>query len=136
MKLNPLVKNLFDFKYDDFTLEGYDPASRNQGFGCSMIKLVSAVAFNGIIGKENDLPWSIPEDLQHFKNVTKNQIVLMGRKTFQALGRPLPNRENWVLTRAKGPELQALLEQKIRVFGTLDEAILEYQKAPWGKSSR
>jgi dihydrofolate reductase/CTP:molybdopterin cytidylyltransferase MocA len=67
------------------------------------ITLIAAVAQNGCIGRDNDLPWHIPEDLQRFKSLTSGQTVLMGRKTYDSiiarLGKPLPNRRHWVLTR-------------------------------------
>ncbi|NWG31779.1 MAG: dihydrofolate reductase [Rhodocyclaceae bacterium] len=67
-----------------------------------MIVIVAAVARNGVIGRENALPWHLPEDLAHFKALTTGHAVLMGRKTWESLPakfRPLPNRRNYVLTR-------------------------------------
>ena len=68
-----------------------------------MISLIAAVSKNGVIGKENALPWYLPEDLKHFKLLTIGKTVLMGRKTFESilkqLGKPLPNRKNVVVTR-------------------------------------
>lgn len=64
----------------------------------SKIILIAAVSKNGVIGKENALPWHLPEDLAHFKKLTTGHAVIMGRKTFEAIGRPLPNRRNIVLT--------------------------------------
>lgn len=64
-----------------------------------MISLVAAVAKNGVIGKSNDLPWYLPEDLRHFKKLTTGKTILMGRKTFESLGRTLPNRKHLVITR-------------------------------------
>lgn len=63
------------------------------------IVLVLAVAENGVIGRGNALPWDLPDDLQHFKRVTMGCPVVMGRKTFESVGRPLPGRTNIVLTR-------------------------------------
>ena len=60
---------------------------------------IAAVGKNGSIGKENGLPWNIPEDMSFFKRSTRNQIVLMGRKSFDAIGKALPHRENGVITR-------------------------------------
>lgn len=67
------------------------------------INLVHVVAFDqkGCIGRDNQLPWHIPEDLAHFKRITTGGVVVMGRKTFDSIGRALPNRQNWVLTRDK-----------------------------------
>lgn len=64
------------------------------------IRLTHVVAFdnNRAIGSNNQLPWHIPEDLAHFKRLTAGGVVLMGRKTFDSIGRPLPNRINWVIT--------------------------------------
>ncbi|MFH1790226.1 MAG: dihydrofolate reductase [bacterium] len=68
-----------------------------------MIAIIAAIADNNCIGKNNKLPWHIPEDLKQFKKITANKTVLMGRKTFESilgyLGHPLPNRTNIVLTR-------------------------------------
>jgi dihydrofolate reductase len=60
---------------------------------------VVAIAQNGVIGRDNALPWKLPEDLKHFKAVTLGKPVLMGRRTFESIGRPLPGRINLVLTR-------------------------------------
>jgi dihydrofolate reductase len=68
------------------------------------IVLVAAVARNGVIGAGNKLPWRLPEDLKHFKQLTLNHPVLMGRRTWESLGRPLPNRKNIVITRTPGYE--------------------------------
>jgi len=59
------------------------------------LSLVVAAADNGVIGRDGDLPWRLPADLQHFKRLTLNKTILMGRKTWQSLGRPLPQRDNW-----------------------------------------
>lgn len=66
------------------------------------ISLVAAVAANGIIGAKGQLPWHLPEDLQHFKRVTLGHPVIMGRKTWESLKGPLPSRENIVITRQAG----------------------------------
>ena len=68
-----------------------------------MIALVVAMARNGVIGRDNGLPWGrLPEDLKHFKAVTLGKPVLMGRKTYESIGKPLPGRTNFVLTRDRG----------------------------------
>jgi len=64
-----------------------------------MINLIVAVSKNGVIGKENQLPWHLPEDLKHFKKLTTGNVVVMGRKTHQSIGKPLPNRLNVILSR-------------------------------------
>ena len=63
------------------------------------VSLVVAVADNGVIGRGNALPWDLPDDLQHFKRTTMGRPIIMGRKTFESIGRPLPGRLNIILTR-------------------------------------
>ena len=62
-----------------------------------MLSIIVAVAKNNVIGKDNKLIWHIPEDLKHFKNITTGHTVIMGRKTFESLGRILPNRKHIIL---------------------------------------
>lgn len=64
-----------------------------------ILSLVVARADNGVIGRDNALPWRIPADLKHFKRLTVGKPVVMGRRTFESIGRPLPGRQNIVLTR-------------------------------------
>jgi dihydrofolate reductase len=64
-----------------------------------LISLIVAMAQNGVIGRGNALPWRLPEDLRRFREFTLGKPVLMGRKTFESIGRPLPGRANLVLTR-------------------------------------
>jgi dihydrofolate reductase len=66
------------------------------------VYLVAAVAANGIIGVNGDLPWRLPEDLAHFKRLTLGHPVVMGRRTWESLRGPLPGRENIVVTRTPG----------------------------------
>jgi len=63
------------------------------------ISLIVAIARNWVIGKDNRLPWYIPEDLRWFKKITRNHPVIMGRKTFESIGKPLPHRKNIIITR-------------------------------------
>jgi dihydrofolate reductase len=63
------------------------------------IALIVAVARNGVIGRDNTLPWRLPADLKHFKATTLGKPIVMGRKTFESLGKPLPGRSNIVITR-------------------------------------
>lgn len=65
------------------------------------VEFVVAVARNGVIGRGNELPWRLPADLQHFKRTTLGHPVLMGRRTWESIGRPLPGRANIVLTRSR-----------------------------------
>lgn len=63
-----------------------------------MIGIIAAVTMNGVIGIENKLPFDYPEDLRHFKATTLNSTVIMGRRTFEGIGRPLPKRTNVIIT--------------------------------------
>lgn len=84
------------------------------------IALVQVVAFDNknAIGKNNQLAWHIPEDLQHFKAITTGGVVVMGRKTFESMGKPLPNRINWVITRDKNWSVAG-----VKVAHSLTEAL-------------
>ena len=64
-----------------------------------MITIIAAIGKNNELGKDNDLIWHLPNDLKRFKKVTAGHHVIMGRKTYESLGRPLPNRTNIVITR-------------------------------------
>jgi dihydrofolate reductase len=72
--------------------------------GRPRVYLVAAVAANGVIGANGKLPWHLPEDLKHFKALTLGHPLIMGRKTWESLGKALPGRENIVVTRAPGYE--------------------------------
>jgi dihydrofolate reductase len=82
------------------------------------ITLVVAMDENRLIGVDGRLPWRLPNDLKWFKSITLGKIVLMGRKTWDSLGRPLPGRENWVLSRDP-----AFTPEGARRFENLDEAL-------------
>ncbi|MEK4223302.1 dihydrofolate reductase [Bacillus sp. FSL W8-0116] len=64
-----------------------------------MISLIVAMDENGVIGNDNRLPWRLPEDLKFFKRTTMGHVIVMGRKTFESIGKPLPGRKNVVLTK-------------------------------------
>lgn len=81
------------------------------------IALIWAMATNGVIGRDNKLPWHLPRDLQYFKRVTSGKPVIMGRKTHQSIGRPLPDRVNIVVTRDP-----AFAAEGVTVVRSLDEA--------------
>ena len=85
--------------------------------GRPKIQIVVARARNGVIGREGDMPWRLPSDLKHFKTTTLGAPVIMGRKTYQSIGRPLPGRANIVVSRsgfeAEGVELLATIEDAI-----------------------
>lgn len=88
------------------------------------VSLIVALNFNNVIGSNNDLPWHMKADLKRFKDVTKNKPVIMGRKTFESLGKkPLPHRQNVVLTRDRAYEADC------DVAHSLNEAFLLAQNA-------
>jgi len=72
--------------------------------GAPRVYLVAAVACNGVIGAQGQLPWHLPEDLKHFRKITLGHAVIMGRRTWESLGKPLPGRENIVVSRRPGFE--------------------------------
>ncbi|WP_429187820.1 type 3 dihydrofolate reductase [Aeromonas veronii] len=82
------------------------------------ISMIAAMAHDRVIGKDNQMPWHQPADLAHFKRVTLGKPVLMGRKTFESIGRPLPGRRNLVISR--NPDYQA---EGIEVVGSVEAAL-------------
>jgi len=83
-----------------------------------IISSIVAIGENNAIGKNNQLLWRIPADLKHFKEITTGHTVIMGRKTFDSVGKPLPNRRNIIITRRTGLEIPGA-----EVVNTLDEAL-------------
>ncbi len=71
-----------------------------------IISLIAAVAKNRVIGNEGDLPWNLPSDLKKFKEITDNRPIIMGRKTWDSIGRPLPNRDNIIISRNANLEIE------------------------------
>ncbi|MEH8206153.1 type 3 dihydrofolate reductase [Aeromonas veronii] len=84
------------------------------------ISMIAAMAHDRVIGKDNQMPWHLPADLAHFKRVTLGKPVLMGRKTFESIGRPLPGRRNLVISR--NPDYQA---EGIEVVGSVEAALAQ-----------
>ena len=93
-----------------------------------MVSVIVAVAENGVIGDKNSLLWHISEDLRNFKRVTSGHPVFMGRKTFESLGRPLPNRKNVVITRQditiEGCEVVHSLDEALGLFSAEEEVFV------------
>lgn len=94
-----------------------------------MIHLIVATSKNNQIGIDNKLPWHIPEDLKYFKEKTKHHTILMGRKTYESIGRPLPDRTNVVLTRdltfkADGIVICHTFEEALNLCHTQDETYI------------
>jgi dihydrofolate reductase len=83
-----------------------------------MISLLVAMDNNRTIGKNNDLPWYLPADLKYFKKVTMGHPIVMGRKTYESIGRPLPGRENIIITRDKSYDIESA-----QVVHSIQEAI-------------
>jgi dihydrofolate reductase len=90
-----------------------------------MLSIIAALSRNRVIGKDNQLPWRLPADLKHFKSVTLGKPVIMGRKTFESIGRPLPGRDNIVVTR--DPKFHA---DGIAVAHSLDDALAQVHDVP------
>lgn len=93
------------------------------------ISLIVAVAENGVIGRGGQLPWRLPADLQHFKRITLGKPVLMGRKTWASIGKPLPGRRNLVVTRdpnftAPGAEVYVNLDEALRAAADAPELMV------------
>ncbi|WP_144213268.1 type 3 dihydrofolate reductase [Shewanella donghaensis] len=72
------------------------------------IAMIAAMANNRVIGKDNKMPWHLPEDLKHFKAMTLGKPVVMGRKTYESIGRPLPGRHNIVITRQADYQIEGV----------------------------
>jgi len=92
------------------------------------ISLVAALAKNNVIGKENDLVWRLPDDFKRFKSITSGHLILMGRKTFESLGKPLSNRIHLVVTRNR----DFTVPSGHHVFPSVEKA-LEYCQAHHSK---
>jgi len=93
-----------------------------------MIVLIWAEDKNKGIGKDNKLPWNIKAEMEHFRNTTRGSIVVMGRKTFESIGRPLPKRVNIILTTNPSYKVEGCL-----VFDTVDKIISYYKTSNEGK---
>jgi dihydrofolate reductase len=93
-----------------------------------MISLIAAIGKNNELGKSNTLLWHLPADMKHFKDVTTLHPVIMGRKTFESIGKPLPNRRNIVITRnvnykKDGVELAYSLSEALDLFPDQNEEV-------------
>ena len=93
-----------------------------------MISIIVAIAENGVIGDKNALLWNIKEDMRRFRTTTTGHPVVMGRKTFESIGRPLPKRTNVVITRGdvefEGCEMAHSLEEAIAMFPAEEEVFI------------
>jgi len=89
-----------------------------------MLTLIAAMAANRVIGKDNGLPRDYPEDMARFRSLTAGKTIVMGRKTFDSIGRPLPKRRNIVLSRS------SFVAEGVEVFSTIDDIIAATQDEP------
>ncbi|MEX0374635.1 dihydrofolate reductase [Spiribacter pallidus] len=93
------------------------------------IVMVVAMAMNRVIGRDNDLPWRLPDDMRHFVALTRGKPIIMGRKNFRSIGRPLPNRRNIVMTRDpdwhhEGCEVAGGVDQALKMVADADEVAI------------
>ena len=88
-----------------------------------MISIVAAVADNGAIGKDNQLLWHITEDMRYFRKLTTGHTVIMGRKTWESIGKPLPNRRNIVVSKSFSAADFKTLNGSVEVFPSLEAAL-------------
>jgi len=88
----------------------------------TVISHLVAVSKELVIGVDNNLPWNLKDDLAHFKKYTLNKVIIMGRKTYESIGRPLPNRVNYVISRTI-KEIDG-----VHVFNNLEDAMLSAEK--------
>ena len=94
-----------------------------------LISLIVAMANNRVIGKDNQMPWHLPADLGHFKAVTLGKPIIMGRKTYESIGRPLPGRKNIVISRnadysLEGCETVCSLEEALDLVNDVEEVMI------------
>ena len=94
-----------------------------------MISLIVAAAENGVIGRQGELPWRLSDDLRRFKSVTMGKPIVMGRKTWESIGRALPGRQNIVITRqrdftADGCDVVSSVEEAMTVAGGAEEIMI------------
>lgn len=94
-----------------------------------VVTLIVAVADSGVIGRDNALPWHLPDDLKRFKRLTLGKPVIMGRKTFESIGKPLPGRTNIVVTRdanyrREGVTVAGDIEAAMRAAGEVAEVMV------------
>ena len=93
-----------------------------------MISLIAAIGKNNELGKNNTLLWKLSADMEHFKKITTLHVVIMGRKTFESIGKPLPNRRNIVITRdvnykKEGVDIAHSLSEALDLVGNTEEEI-------------
>ncbi len=90
------------------------------------VVIIAAVARNGVIGRDGTLPWDLPDDLARFRELTLGHSIIMGRKTFESIGRPLPKRKNIVITR----QTDRVAPPEVTIVGSLDDALAAAEGDP------
>ena len=94
-----------------------------------IISLIAAMAKNRVIGLNNQMPWHLPADFAHFKKITMGKPIIMGRKTFESIGKPLPGRKNIVISRQTDLQLDSAevcssLVTALKAVGNVDEVVI------------
>ena len=94
-----------------------------------VVSIIVAMAKNHVIGKENDMPWHLPADLKHFRAMTSGKPIIMGRKTYESIGRPLPKRHNIIISRnsdykVEGCDVVDSLEAAVTLAGDVEELFI------------
>lgn len=95
----------------------------------TILSMIVAHADNRVIGKDNDMPWHLPADLAYFKRTTLGKPIIMGRKTYESIGRPLPGRKNIVISRdeeyrAEGAEVVGSVEAALALVSDVEEVMV------------
>lgn len=95
----------------------------------TILSMIVAHADNRVIGKDNDMPWHLPADLAYFKRTTLGKPIIMGRKTYESIGRPLPGRKNIVISRdeeyrAEGVEVVGSVEAALALVSDVEEVMV------------
>lgn len=110
-----------------------------------VLSIIVAAAENGVIGRDNGLIWHLPADLKHFKTITTGHTILMGRRTFESIGKALPNRRNIVITRnpdyrAEGCELAGSVDEALKMTEGEEEVFITgggpIYKETWNRADR
>jgi len=99
------------------------------GMSKPIVSIIVAMAKNRVIGKENDMPWHLPADLKHFRAMTSGKPIIMGRKTYESIGRPLPKRHNIIVSRnsdykVEGCDVVGSLEEAVTLAGDVEELFI------------
>ena len=97
--------------------------------GKPTISIIVAMAKDRVIGKDNEMPWHLPADLQHFRKMTSGKPIIMGRKTYESIGRPLPKRHNIIISRNSDYEVEGCdvvnsLDAALEVAGDVEEIFI------------